>query len=104
MKNISEIIRKKLKDNNIKNVELANYLGIKPQNLISLLQTENWSFNNVVRCSEFLNINLNEFLDNNSMLLKEPDEVYKRNTDPFIQIKEMFDDLERRINDLEKKR
>lgn len=99
MKHIGDTIRKILNEKNIKKSDLAKHLNITPQALQSILNTDNISFRTLIKISEYVMINLNDFLDNDSILLNIDSET-QRNV--FELLKEKFERVENDIKELKK--
>lgn len=55
---ISDKIKQIMKEKNIKAVELAEYLGMRPQNLNTKFKRDSWSVQDLISVLDFMGCNL----------------------------------------------
>lgn len=69
---IGKLIKQKLEEKRYTQKDLAEFLKITPQAVLSLLNTENPRIDTVMRVAEFLEVSLDELIGTDSHQFSEP--------------------------------
>lgn len=79
---VSDKIRQIMKDKHIKAVDLARYLGIRPQNLNTKFNRDSWSVQDLISVLDFMGCNLTiEYRPDTKIIFTMEDTVRKNGTD-----------------------
>jgi transcriptional regulator with XRE-family HTH domain len=100
---LGQKIKIALKEKGVKQIELAERLGIAKQHMNKLLKSNDIKFSVLVQISEFLNLDIDYFVEKTesktNVLQDPPVKYYKK--PKFIE--QRLDELEKKCLELEKK-
>lgn len=79
---ISDKIKQIMKEKNIKAVELAEYLGMRPQNLNTKFKRDSWSVQDLISVLDFMGCNLTiEYKQDTKLSFTTEDAIKKDGSD-----------------------